>query len=187
MVLIVFVFSACQKAPKEPEMNADQEEALETSSKENNVIEVALQNQDGVEVGLATLTQQKEGVEIKVEASHISAGMHGFHIHESGMCQPPNFESAGGHFNPDEKEHGFKSEHGPHAGDIENLEVAEDGTVNQTFLNRHVTLEKGKQNSLLGDNGASLIIHEMEDDDVSQPAGNAGERIVCGVISPSQQ
>jgi Cu-Zn family superoxide dismutase len=186
VMFVVLALAACQKDPKEPEMNADdqQHEAIETSSEENPTIEVVLKNQDDVDLGVAILTEKSDGVEIKVEADHLPAGLHGFHIHEHGVCESPDFASAGGHFNPDDQKHGIENDHGPHAGDIENLKVEDDGSVKQTFLNEHVTLKANEPNSLL--HGTSLIIHQDEDDYMSDPAGNAGERIVCGVISPSK-
>src|SRR5699024_2015253 len=146
-------------------------------------LEVELINTDGVGVGLATLKEKGDGVHIEVDAHHLEPGLHGFHIHERGLCEAPTFESAGGHFNPTNKKHGFDNPEGPHAGDIVNIEVKEDGTVKANFVNDMVTLKEGVANSLLGKEGSSLMIHADPDDYVSQPAGNAGDRIVCGVIS----
>src|SRR5699024_2249947 len=107
--------------------------------------------------------------------------------HEKGSCEAPTFESAGGHFNPDDKKHGFDHPDGPHAGDIEKLEVMEDGTVDATFLNDRVTLEKDQANSLFYEEATALVIHAEPDDYYSQPAGDSGNRIACGVISPSKE
>lgn len=146
-------------------------------------IPVQLKNTEGAVVGTAALSETDDGVLIAINATHLPANVHGFHIHEKGICEGPDFASAGGHFNPEGKEHGFDNPKGPHAGDLPNLEVADDGTVKAEVVADRVTLDKGKDNSLLHEGGTSLVIHADPDDYVSQPAGNAGERIVCGVIS----
>ena len=106
-------------------------------------------------------------------------GPHGFHIHETGSCEPP-FESAGGHFNPAGAEHGFHSEAGPHAGDMTNITVAADGTVGVEVLNTFLTLDR----TLFDADGAAIVIHASPDDYRAQPSGHAGDRIACGVIEP---
>lgn len=181
---MIFVLMACQSEPKMEVEESDEvtEEAIETRAEAKESIKVSLINNEGVDIGMATLEEGEQGVEIAIEGHHFSPGVHGFHIHEKGICEAPSFESAGGHFNPDNKQHGFDNPDGPHAGDIENLEVNEDGTVEASFINNRVTLEKGKEHSLLSKEGTSLMIHEDPDDYISQPAGDAGERVVCGVI-----
>lgn len=184
-ILMLFLLIGCQKGPNEPQMGA--EEKTEEVSAAVKEIEVELINQDGIAVGVAMLKEEEDGVHIDVEANHLPEGLHGFHIHEVGLCETPNFESAGGHFNPSHKAHGFDHEGGPHAGDLKNLEVSEEGTVKQQFHSNKVTFKKGVANSLLEGEGTSLIIHESPDDYASQPAGNAGKRIVCGVISKGEK
>lgn len=182
------IFTAgCQQDLKKPQMSESDESVQEVSSEGKEKIEVNLMNKEGIPVGTAQLEEVKEGVQISVEAHHLPEGAHGFHIHEKGICEAPSFESAGGHFNPDNKKHGFKNPEGPHAGDIENLEVQADGTVQQVFLNDRVTLKKGEANSLFQPEGTTLIIHADPDDYISQPAGNSGERIVCGIISEGKE
>ena len=105
------------------------------------------------------------------------------HIHAVGKCEAP-FESAGGHFNPGHTHHGMMSGEG-HAGDMPNLHVPQDGSLSVEVLNREVTLEQGKPNSLFDNDGSSLVIHAKADDYKSDPAGNAGDRIACGVINAS--
>ncbi|HET7615795.1 MAG TPA: superoxide dismutase family protein, partial [Bacillales bacterium] len=99
-----------------------------------------------------------------------------------GKCVSPDFKSAGEHFNPFGKEHGLANPRGPHAGDLPNIVVGQNGKVNATFLARNVTLMKGKKNSLLDRNGSALIIHSQPDDNKSQPSGNSGARVMCGKI-----
>lgn len=149
---------------------------------DKQTVEVDLQNGDGESVGMATLEQVSKGVKITIDGHDIPKGTHGFHIHESGKCEAPDFKSAGGHFNPTDTNHGFDDPDGPHAGDLPNIVVGEDGTVNESFIAKKVTLEKGKDDSLLSDGGTAIVIHEGADDGKSQPSGDAGDRFACGVI-----
>lgn len=188
---MMVVLLGCKQQIKEPEMywslfqSVDKRPLLADKQKEK--IEVELINEDGVGVGIATLVEKEDGVHITVDAHHLQPGVHGFHIHERGLCEASTFETAGGHFNPTNKLHGFENPEGYHAGDLRNIEVQEDGTVKQTVKNNVVTLKQNQPNSLMQKEGTSLIIHADPDDYVSQPAGNAGERIACGVIKPLQK
>lgn len=190
-ILNIFIFmlvmSACNGMnSKSNYENYDEEDAEETTvmgkESEGKIIEVDLKSSEGERVGVAELKQQKDGVNIHIEVWNLPEGSHGFHIHEKGTCEEPDFESAGGHFNPTNAKHGFDHPEGPHAGDLPNLVIDGEGGAQATFLAKMVTLEKGKENSLLREGGTSLIIHANPDDYISQPAGNAGDRIACGVI-----
>lgn len=139
-------------------------------------------NSKGEKIGTATFTQEAEGVKISLEVSHLPPGTHGFHIHAVGKCEPPDFKSAGAHFNPTGKKHGLQNPEGPHAGDLPNLTVGPDGTAKVEVVAKQVTLGEGK-NSLLQPDGTALVIHANPDDEKTDPAGNAGDRIACGVIS----
>lgn len=145
-------------------------------------VTVDLIGEKGSPVGKAVLTQLPEGVQVKVEAANLSEGKHGIHFHENGKCAAPDFQSAGAHLNPDGKKHGFENPLGPHAGDLPNLEAGADGTAKAEFVTKLVTLEKGKPNSLLKPAGTALVIHEKADDNKTDPAGDSGARIACGVI-----
>jgi len=140
-----------------------------------------LKTGDGKTAGLATLTQMPSGVLIVVAVKGVPAGEHAFHIHAAGKCEPP-FTSAGGHFNPDSKKHGLMVMEGHHAGDMPNLHVPANGELQVQMLNTSVTLEKGKPNSLFGPNGTSLVIHAVKDDYQTDPTGEAGARMICGVL-----
>lgn len=187
MIAFLTALVACQYAPESREAIPESEvEAIETSS-ENDThpreVTVALINQNRETIGEAILTETDTGIQIDIEAEQLPPGAHGFHIHEKGLCEAENkFESAGGHFNPFHKEHGTLNPKGPHAGDLPNIIVQNDGTVVDTIHTDLVTLKKSKVNSLLKTDGTSLIIHANPDDYQTDPAGNAGERIACGVI-----
>ncbi|REB10146.1 superoxide dismutase family protein [Sporosarcina sp. BI001-red] len=143
---------------------------------------VDLKDAGGKTTGTAELEETEEGVKVRIKAEGLPEGKHGLHFHETGVCEAPNFESAGGHFNPDDTKHGLEMEGGPHAGDLPNLEVGEDGTVEDEFTAKNVTLEMDAPNSLLKDSGTALVIHSGKDDGKTQPSGDSGERIACGVI-----
>jgi superoxide dismutase, Cu-Zn family len=138
-------------------------------------------NGQGQKIGTATLQQTSGGVQIDVSVSQLAPGTHGIHIHSVGKCEGPAFASAGGHFNPGMKKHGKDNPEGPHAGDLANLEVGADGTGKASFVNSGVTLGDGLT-SLFHEGGTTLVIHEKADDYKTDPAGNSGARIACGVI-----
>jgi Cu-Zn family superoxide dismutase len=141
----------------------------------------ALMDASGQVVGTATLTQVAGGVRIAAQLRNLPPGAHGFHIHAVGSCQPPDFTSAGGHFNPTNRQHGLRNPAGPHAGDLPNLAVAPNGTANYATTNAMVTLGPGP-NSLFDADGSALVIHADPDDEVTDPTGNSGGRIACGTI-----
>ena len=149
---------------------------------------------EGDRIGTATFTQQRSSdkVRVFVFAKGLEPGSHGTHIHSAGECDPTSidpatgspFYSAGTHFNPQGNEHGLHNPEGPHAGDLPNLKVVEVGPRSVGFLhatNDRITLGEGR-NSLFDRDGSSIVIHENRDDQVTDPTGNSGARIACGVI-----
>jgi Cu-Zn family superoxide dismutase len=140
-----------------------------------------LKNADGKEVGSANLTQTPQGVLINIAVKGLPPGEHAFHIHAVGKCEAP-FTSAGGHYNPGGKKHGLLAADGAHAGDMPNLHIPQNGDLTVEVVNAAITLDKGKPNSVFDADGSALVIHADSDDYKTDPAGDAGGRIACGVI-----
>jgi superoxide dismutase, Cu-Zn family len=139
-------------------------------------------NPQGQKIGTAALSPSDAGVRIDIEVSQLPPGTHGVHIHTVGKCEGPAFASAGGHFNPTSKKHGKDNPEGPHAGDLLNIEAGANGTAKATLSDPAVTLGAGS-NSLFLEGGTAIVIHEKVDDYKTDPSGNSGGRIACGVIT----
>ncbi|MFC4409603.1 superoxide dismutase family protein [Chungangia koreensis] len=170
-------------APKDTEGSSGVEETNPPSGESatdgegvGTFVTVDLINTDGDVVGTAELTQEDKGVLVKVNAEGLDEGDHGLHFHEFGKCDAPDFATAGEHFNP------TTADHGSHAGDLPNLTVDGDGKAQAEFTAENVTLESGAKNSLFKEGGTALVIHENADDGSSQPSGDSGKRIACGVV-----
>jgi superoxide dismutase, Cu-Zn family len=139
-------------------------------------------NPDGEEIGNVAIEQLARGVWISAQASRLPPGVHAFHIHQTGRCDTPDFKSAGGHFNPTGKQHGWNNPEGHHAGDFPNVHVQEDGVLAVEVFTDAVTLGEG-ETSLFDDDGSAIVMHAGADDYHTDPAGDAGARIACGVIA----
>ncbi|GHA16002.1 superoxide dismutase [Cu-Zn] 2 [Devosia pacifica] len=143
-------------------------------------------NTEGEEVGSAELMQTEAGVEITATVSGLTEGEHGFHIHETGDCDPSNgFDSAGGHYNPTDNQHGFDNPEGPHAGDMENQVADVDGNLSADVVNDRVSLIEGEEGYLFDEDGSALMIHAEADDYMTDPGGDAGSRVACAVVEPA--
>lgn len=145
---------------------------------------VELKNAQDKSVGTATVKPSGTGVEVKLDVKDLPPGDHALHFHQNAKCDPPDFKSAGPHFNPDQKEHGFLNPKGHHNGDMANFTVKPNGTAKATVKDADVVLGTGSEpNSLFANGGTALMIHAKADDMKTDPAGNAGDRIACGVIT----
>lgn len=140
--------------------------------------EVTLTDTDGEQVATAQLREQAEGVMVTLNATGLPGGQKGFHFHEAGRCDGPSFGSAGGHFNPSRRQHGFENPRGPHLGDLPNLVIPRGGTATQSLLAPNLTLGLGA-NSV---RGRSLVVHAERDDYRTDPFGNSGDRLACGTV-----
>jgi len=138
-------------------------------------------NADGDRVGLATLTDSAGTVRLGVSASQLSPGPHGLHFHAQGTCTPPDFTSAGSHFNPDGRKHGRLNPDGPHLGDLPNLIAGSDGSADTSFTVAHDLAGPGAH-SVLQPGGTALVIHAKPDDERTDPSGNSGDRVACAMI-----
>jgi Cu-Zn family superoxide dismutase len=145
---------------------------------------VELKDATGSSVGTATITPSGKGVEVKLNVKHLPPGEHALHFHQNAKCDPPDFKSAGPHFNPDKKQHGTLNPAGHHNGDMANFTVKPNGAAKTTVKDADVVLGTGTEaNSLFANGGTSLMIHAKADDMKTDPSGNAGDRIACGVIT----
>ena len=143
---------------------------------------MALVNSAGQTIGTVRAWQTPGGISFRINASGLPHGVHGIHVHPIGRCDPPDFASAGTHWNPTGRQHGLNNPQGPHAGDMPNVTVAANGVLQETVVLPHATLAE-----LLDADGAAILIHAGPDDYVSQPSGNSGPKIACAVITSNAE
>jgi Cu-Zn family superoxide dismutase len=157
---------------------------LSASAARNKGIDVSFKTSQGQDAGTATLTPAGNGVKVKLNLMNLPEGEHALHVHQNAKCDAPDFKTAGGHLNPDNKEHGTKNPKGAHAGDMPiNLQVMADGTDHVSFVTNSISLKKDAKNSVFANGGTAFVIHEKPDDMMTDPTGNAGGRIACAVIT----
>ncbi len=178
LMVVGMLCVAAWPAAQAPANNANS--GTRSNQRGSQTAQAEIKDPTGRVVGRATLTQTTHGVRIQSTFSGLPAGAHGFHIHETGQCEPP-FTASGGHFNPEPKQHGRENRMGRHAGDLPNLTVPENGRLIVDVVEPMVSLHSGP-NSLMDVDGSALVVHERRDDNKTDPDGNAGSRIACGII-----
>lgn len=152
--------------------------AAESDASSQTEATAALKDAEGNNVGSVALKQGPHGTLLHARLTGLPPGTHAIHVHTVGACEPPDFESAGGHYNPDQQQHGYFNNKGIHAGDLPNIHVPESGTLEAEFFSERLKLSE----DLFAGDGTALVIHSDADDYHTDPAGNAGGRIACGVI-----
>ena len=138
----------------------------------------AIVNSAGQTIGSARMWETPGGVTFRIAASGLPHGLHGIHVHAVGRCDPAKFTTAGPHWSPVTRQHGFNNPQGPHAGDLPNVSVASNGVLSEA-----VTLPGASFAGLMDGDGSALVIHAGQDDYRTDPSGNSGDRIACGVIT----
>ena len=170
------VFTAILVAPHMPVAHAQ-------GTMKKGVLTVPIKKSDGSPAGTATFKEAKDGkgLSITVKLHDIPFGEHAVHVHQNATCDAPDFKGAGGHFNPDGKQHGMENAMGHHAGDMpKNISIGENRAGEITYKVDYLTLAPGAPNSVLGH---AIVVHEKADDMKTDPTGNAGNRIACGLIT----
>jgi Cu-Zn family superoxide dismutase len=153
-------------------------------AKPKETLVVPIKTSAGQDAGTATFKQGKSKLTIKLDLKNLPVGEHAVHIHAKPVCDPPDFKTAGGHFNPENKQHGILNPMGHHAGDLpQNVEIGEGHVGQATFKVDYLSLDPASPNSILANGGTAIVVHEKADDMKTDPAGNAGNRIACGVIT----
>jgi superoxide dismutase, Cu-Zn family len=162
------------------------------SAQDTDVIEAQVKTAEGESAGTVTFEQVEHGVVVTARLENLPQGPHGFHVHERGVCEPPDFQSAGGHYAPQGDKHGFDTPDGYHAGDLPNVYVAGDGTATADFFKPDLTLAESTADpsaapfTLQDQDGSAIMIHADIDDYRASTPDSTGPRIACGVIAPPQ-
>ena len=179
-ILVTATLTLALAACGQPEPEPQEDATIAATPAEPSEATARLQTADGTEAGTATASGGMDGVQIVVNVTGMEPGDHGVHVHMTGSCEAPAFESAGGHWNPSEAMHGLEGDPGQHAGDMPNLTVGEDGTGTLTYQ-----LVGGDWEGLMDADGSAFVVHAGADDQMTDPSGDSGDRVACGVFVDS--
>ena len=182
LLVPVLLVAACGGGPDSGKSSATPDPNSFLAAPTNQRAMAGLLDKDGKAVGSLTLAEDRVGVRVELRVANLPEGDHGVHIHAFGRCEAPEFTTSGGHYNPLGKVHGKLSTNGPHAGDLGNITVKKDGTGLLAFTTPYLNLAPGAPTNPTVGGGLSVIIHAGPDDEKTDPAGNSGARIACGVI-----
>ncbi len=160
---------------------AEDTPAPEAAAAPDQIAVATLVDSTGAQVGVATLSDSAGSARLGVSVAGLTPGMHGLHIHAAGTCTPPAFESAGPHFNPDARKHGAKNPQGAHTGDLPNLLAGSNGSADTSFA-VSTDLTRAGPRFVFQPAGTAIVVHAGPDDEMTDPSGNSGSRIACGVF-----
>jgi superoxide dismutase, Cu-Zn family len=186
----LFFIAACEPGDPQPDQPAIQPDVpglgtgdavIGAPGTETGSANVQMRDRQGRELGTLTVTEGAQGVRVEGHLTGLPPGTRAIHFHTTGACEPP-YETAGPHFNPAGRQHGLQNPEGPHLGDMENITVGADSSVHVAVQTPPGATLRGADGMLTGD-GTSIIIHANADDHRTDPSGNAGERIACGVVA----
>lgn len=180
-VALVLGLAACGSGGEvaEPEARSTDVATQAASDVPGKIAVANLQDAQGKAIGTATATQGADTLTVSLRVEGLSPGDHGVHVHTVGKCDGPKFESAGAHLNPGNRQHGIENAQGQHVGDMPNLTIGKDGRGTVTY-----PLKGGSIDALLDSDGSALVIHAKPDDQKTDPSGDSGDRIACGVFTP---
>ena len=184
MSALALLIAACATGPDNGKASATANPDSFLAAPTNVRAQAAINDARGAAIGLASFAEDRVGVRVDVRVRGLTPGLHGIHVHAVGKCDGPAFTTAGAHFNPNQKQHGGLNPAGPHAGDLGNIEVKADGTGALSFVTPLLSLAPGASQSVLSGGGLAVVIHAQPDDDKTDPSGNSGDRIACGVVKP---
>jgi superoxide dismutase, Cu-Zn family len=180
---IALAAAGCDAGDDDDGIAATQPAVVEDAGGDPEPLRFDVHDARGRRVASVTLAQADTGIALEIRGEELPPGARGIHFHQHPRCDPPTFESAGPHYAPLGRQHGMENPLGPHAGDLPNLLVRDDGTADTTYTTPYVSLRPGRPNDLLRDGAVSLVIHARQDDKRTDPDGNSGEGIACGVVS----
>jgi Cu-Zn family superoxide dismutase len=182
LVVTGLVASACASGPNVGRSSATPNPDSYVESPSAPIASAGFIDKDGRILGTASFRETRLGVRIEVNVRDVLPGKHAMHIHAVGKCDPPDFTTAGAHFNPNAGKHGVAGSVGAHAGDLPEIVVGSDGRGTVSFIAPHLSLNRAASNGLAFGAGTAIVIHANSDDAKTDPSGNSGARVACGIV-----